>query len=330
MRVLLTRLSALGDIVHTWPLAQVLGQRGELFWLVEERFLPLVAYHPQVRGVLPLATKSWRKTPWGSASRQQVAAVLGQLRRLGLEAAVDPQGLVKSAIWPALAKIPRRLGLARAHRRERVAGLFYTETVNPPQEACHVVDFNLALGQALGIPVTYGCCPDGSFLKPHLPPPPPEAFAVLLFPATGQLHKTWPPEAFAALARRLLREGLPVTVMWGPGERAAAQAVVDLAPGARIGPPTDLLQLASCLAHAHGAIGGDTGPIHLAAALGTRTVGLFLATDPVRNAPRGPAVGIVRGASSGARRGKATTQPIRQVPPEEVAEAFWRLLSQPV
>ncbi len=330
MRFLLTRLSALGDIVHTWPLAAALAQEGDVFWLVEQRFLPLVSLHPAVVEAVPVATKRWRHTPWGATVRAEVKQTLAKLRALAPEVALDPQGLTKSALWAALAGVPRRLGFAPSHRRERISGLFYTHTVAPPAGLKHVVDLNLALAQALHLPVHYGVAPDGSFLRPHLPPPPREASAVLLFPGSGHPKKNWPPQLFAQLARHLHHLGYPVTVFWGPGEKPVAEAIQRQAPEALLAPPTDLLELASCLASAQAVVGGDTGPIHLAASLGTPTVALHLATDPQRNAPRGPRVAVVSGARCGATRGKAATGAARPVAVDEVVVALQGVLAKAV
>lgn len=330
MRFLLTRLSALGDIVHTWPLAAALAQEGEVVWVVEQRFLPLVALHPAVAHAVPVATKRWRRKPWEKTVRLEVKQALDKLRTLAPEVAVDPQGLTKSALWAVLVGVPHRLGFAHSHRREFFAGLFYTQTVVPEAELQHVVDCNLALAEALHLPVQYGAVTDGSFLRPHLPPPPQEAAAVLLFPGSGHPRKNWPPTLFAQLAQRLQKLGFPVTVFWGPGERPIAEEVVRQTPGASLAPPTDLLELASCVAAARAVVGGDTGPIHLAASLGTPTVAVHVATDPQRNGPRGPRVAVVSGARSGAVRAKAATGPARQVEVREVEAALQRLLAETV
>ncbi|MGC8916421.1 MAG: lipopolysaccharide heptosyltransferase I [Thermoanaerobaculum sp.] len=330
MRFLLTRLSSLGDIVHTWPLATTLARHGEVVWVVEERFLPLVAPHPAVARAVPVATKRWRRVPWGTGTRLEAGRALHKLRKLAPDVALDPQGLVKSALWAVLAKVPRRLGFAHGFRRERAAGLFYTETVVPDSRCLHVVDLNLSLASALGFAPPFGTFPDASFLRAHLPPPPPEATAVLLFPGSGQARKNVPPSFFGDLARGLLGQGLPVTVWWGPGEHSLAAEVVRQAPGARLAPPTDLLQLAAAVAAAVAVVGGDTGPVHLAAAFGTPTVAVHTTTDPARNGPRGPRVAIVSGAAAGARRGKATTKAARRVAPEEVLSALQKLLAPSV
>jgi ADP-heptose:LPS heptosyltransferase len=220
------------------------------------------------------------------------------------------------------------LGFAATHRRERLAGAFYTETVSPSSQWVHVVDLNLALAAYLCGQAPFGSAPDASFLLPHLPPAPPEAKAVLLLPGSGQKKKNWPVQAFAALARLLQGEGLPVTVLWGPGEKQVAEAICQGAPGTNLAPPTQLLELASFLAAGRAVVGGDTGPVHLAAALGTPIVALHLTTDPQRNSPRGPKVTVLAGAKAGATGGRARTGKEREIPPEEVLAAVGALLSK--
>ena len=146
MRVLLTRLSALGDIVHTWPLAETLSRYGtpvELAWVVEEAFLPLVAGHPAVSRAIPVATRRWRKRPFDATTRREVLGARAAMRDFAPEVVLDAQGLVKSAVLGYLSGAPERVGLVRSSRREALAGAWYTRTVAPPPEARHVVDINL-------------------------------------------------------------------------------------------------------------------------------------------------------------------------------------------
>lgn len=326
--LLLTRLSALGDIVHTWPLAELLGKVGRyrVVWLVEESFLPLVKYHPGVAEVIPVASKRWRRRLASLATRREVRAVLEAIRQQASSIAIDPQGLVKSALWAALAGVPQRLGLSSSHRRETLAGLFYTQRVAPPPQLSHVVDFNLALAQPLVEKVTFGTAPDGSFLRAHLPQPPAEARSVLLLPGSGNVKKSWAPASFAELASSLLAQGWPVTVLWGPKEREVAAAIVREVPGCRLAPPTDLWQLAAWLNAALAVIGGDTGPVHLAASMGVPTVALHLITDPKRNCPRGARVAVVSGARQEQALRQARTGPARSISPQEVLQAFHELM----
>ncbi len=326
MRILLTRLSALGDIVHTWPLADALMRalpRLELAWMVEEPLLPLVAGHPAVGLAIPVATRRWRRRPLAPATRREIGATHRALRAFAPDVALDPQGLVKSAVCGALARAPERVGLASSHRRERLAGVFYTRTVVPPPEARHVVDVNVSLATALGVAAPLGGVPDGRFLLGDRQAPRAGGRPmVALLPGTGGRGKAWAASDYAELARRLGNGGVATVVVWGPGERGLADAIA-AAGGERAGaaPPTSIPELAALLARADVVVGGDTGPVHLAASLGAATVAIFLATDPARNGPRGANVTIVSGAGDGAARGSARSAPAAPVTVDAVHAA---------
>ena len=323
MRVLLTRLSALGDIVHTWPLADAL--RGAvpdlvLGWVVERPFASLVEHHPAVTSVFTVATRRWRRTPFSTATRREVVATITGLRAFAADIVIDVQGLAKSAIWGWLAGARDRVGLHRSWRRELLAGAFYTRTVTPPASAVHVVDVNLCLGLPLGVVNASGSRPDGRFLLQHMstPNPVPEN-TVLVLPATGGIGKAWPEEAYAELASRLVSAGRPVLVAWGPGEEEVARRIAGQAgTGVGVAPPTSILELAELMARCSVIVGGDTGTVHLGASLGTPTVAVFLTTDPERNGPRGTSVRVLSGAAGGARRGRARTAPRSTITVEEV------------
>ncbi len=333
MRVLLTRLSALGDIVHTWPLAEALHAARpavELTWLVERPFRCLVEHHPAVKEVVTVSTRHWRKTPLAQATRGEARATVAALRAFSPDLAIDPQGLVKSAIWGALAGAPEKVGLDKGWRRERLAGLFYDRTLAPSEGVRHVVDINASMTAALGVDAPQGATPDGRFLLGHTAPPlVPEPGTVLLLPGTGGAGKTWGLEAFGTLATWLLRKGLRPVVGWGPGELPMAEALASRAgSGVAVAPPTSIVELAEVMSRCAAVVGGDTGPIHLAASLGVPTVAVFVATDPERNGPRGRAVRVLTSAQGGASRGRARTRPRGVVEVREVQDALQALLGQ--
>jgi heptosyltransferase-1 len=310
---LLTRLSALGDIVHTWPLAAALaGQETavELAWVVEESFLPLVACHPAVSLAIPVATRRWRRRPLAAATRKEILAVHRAVRSFAPDLALDPQGLVKSAYWGAVARAPQRVGFSGSHLRERLAGVFYTRAVTPPPEARHVVDMNLSLLAAAGLVAPLDATPDGLFLLHDAPGPTPGVTrgTVGLLPATGGPGKAWQVENYSALARMLNDSGVPVTVVWGPGERVLAERIVaDTGARTELAPRTSIPELAALMSRFALIVGGDTGPVHLAVSLGVPTVAIFVATDPGRNGPRGMRVRVVSAGVGRTRRGSART-----------------------
>jgi len=300
VRVLLTRLSSLGDIVHTLPLAAALRDAGHtVAWVVEPEYLPLLAGGSSIDRIVTAPTRRWRAGPLGPSTLVGIRATRDEIRRFGPDAALDPQGLVKSAVWGWLAGTGRRIGFARGWRREAAAGLFYSETVQPPPEARHVIDLNLSLLAALEIEPPWGGQPDARSLFAHLRPAGSgvREAPVVLLPGSGSRRKTWPAARFVDLARRCAGEGIPVVVAWGPGEKDVADLVARAAgPGVETAPPTALVELAEVLAGSAAVVGGDTGPLHLAAALGVPAVGIYFATDPVRNGPRGSRVCVVRDA----------------------------------
>jgi heptosyltransferase-1 len=332
VRILLTRLSALGDIVHTWPVVAALRGAAEpprVAWVVEAPLAPLVERHPAVDSVITVATAHWRRAPFSAATRAEIAEARRRARSFGADTALDPQGLCKSAVWGGLSGARRRIGLAVPWRRERLAGLLYTETIQPLADKPHVVDVNLSLLRAVGVPPPWGSEPDGRFLLganggPHAP-----AGAVALLPGAGRRDKSWPVERFVRLARRCADRGTPVTVVWGPGERRLAELIAaEAGAGVVVAPPTTIAELAGYLASCVAAVGGDTGPIHLAASLGIPTIALFVATDPARNGPRGRRVRIVSAAAEGAFRGRARTRTLREIPVDEVDSAVIELLGE--
>jgi heptosyltransferase-1 len=337
MRVLLVRLSALGDIVHAWPLAEALRAARpdmHLSWVVEEPLQPLVEGHPAVDAVIPVATRRWRRRPWSAVTRAEIAALRGRFSELQPELAIDAQGVVKSAMVMRWSRAPRRIGLARPWRRERLAGLAYTSTLTGSGRHRHVVATNLELVRAVdGRPPDAPPSPDGGWLLERLaershPIATEPPYGVLL-PGTGDGRKLLPVATLAAVAGGMAVRGLRVAVAWGPGERERAEAVVAAAgPAAELAPPTDLGQLAQLLGHAGLVVGGDTGPMHLAASFGVPTVGVFTTTDWRRNGPLGRRTAVVSGAdvSGGGPSGSARARGRRCPPADEIVAAIGGLL----
>ncbi len=331
MRVLITRLSAMGDVVHAWPLVDALRRvvpGVEVAWVVEQHLLPLVAGLPGVTTAIPVATRGWRRAPLSESTRQGIRSARAQIAAFAPEHALDPQGLAKSAVWARLAGVPHRIGFSRPARRERLAGLFYTTVVTPPAHLRHVVDLNLALLTALGVVPEYGAWPDATFLRaPVATGDVSGDDTIALLPGSGRAGKTWGWRQFAELARRLAAAGSRPLVVWGPGEGDLAARVAAAAGGAAaVAPPTSLPDLCRLLDRCRAVVGGDTGPVHLAAALGTPTLAIHIATDPDRNGARGRRVNVVSGARAGSGARSARTGRLREVTVEDVQSALAALL----
>jgi heptosyltransferase-1 len=326
-RVLIVRLGALGDIVHALPLASALRERwpdATIDWLVERRHRALVDLMPVVSHAVPFDSRALGgREGWLGARRR--------LRAARYDVALDAQGLVKSALVARLSGARRVVGFAREHLREGAASVFYSEVVHPPHGA-HVVRKNLELLRATGLE------PNVPLRFPLAAPAPrdevTQAIAagrfVLLNPGGGWPNKRWPAERFGRLAHSLRdRLGLPSLVLWGPGDEALAETVVSSADGAAVrAPRTDLGDLLALCRAAAVLVSGDTGPLHLAAAVGTRVVGIYGPTDPARNGPWDPRdVCVSRREACECyhrRRCRAARWCLDDVGVEEVAGAVYR------
>jgi heptosyltransferase-1 len=286
VKVLIVRLSAIGDVVHTLPVAATLRQYGfDVDWIVEPPARPLVEGNPAVSRAIPAPPAR----PGGLARAWSTAR---DLRRMGHDVALDLQGLWKSAAWTRASGARRLIGFAGHWRREPLSEMLLGVRIGLAREPVHVIDKHLALLRALTIEA------EGTREFP-LPPTPEEArrvseqlagrgwrdFAVLN-PGGGWPSKLWPPAAFGAVAQGLAARGIVPVVTWGTGEEGLADAVVAASKSTATHCfPTTLLEYLELARRARIVVAADTGPLHLACAIGTPVVGVFGPTDPVRNGP---------------------------------------------
>ena len=336
MRIVLVRLSALGDIVHTWPLAEAIRKahpESHLTWVVEESLRTLVDGHPAVNAVFTVASGRWRRRPLSARTRMETGSLRTRFHELDPDIALDPQGVLKSAVITRWTGAARRVGLARPWRRERLAGFVYTETIPGVAAGRHVVATNLEILRGLGVEPPPVQPPDGSWLLERVLPRAPvgpwqEPYAVIL-PGTGGAHKVLPVETLATVARGLTTLDLEAVVAWGPGERPRAESVVGVGDcGVHLAPPTDLEELGALLGRAALVVGGDTGPVHLGASLGVPTLAVFLASDWRRNGPLGARTAVLSGAAKTTTgpSGSARARPRRAVTADEIIGAARTLL----
>jgi ADP-heptose:LPS heptosyltransferase len=295
VRALVVRLSSIGDVVHTLPALAALKVAGwDVGWAVEPASRPLLTGHPLLSHLVPVPPA--RRFVLGEARWARDA-----LRGFGYDVALDFQGLWKSVAWARLSGAPRALGFGRPYRRERLSSLLLTEEMDQPPEASHVIDKNLALLRGLGIEAI------GAREFPF-PAWTPEAQAtatdlrdlglrdfVVLNPGGGWQGKLWPAERYGAVAAGLRANGLRSLVTWGPGEEPLADHVVAASDGAALKcHPTTLPEYAELARRARLVVAADTGPLHIACAVGTPVVGIYGPTDPARNGPFSPADVVVR------------------------------------
>jgi heptosyltransferase-1 len=299
MRILIVRLSAMGDIVHALPLAENAARAGATVgWVVESPYCELLESNPSLAEVFSADTRAWRHRPITAPG--EIATLRAALKRFAPDLTIDAQGLWKSALTALLAGAPV-VGFTRGERREPASAILARRTVRPKPEDRHVVDRNLALLGRAGIPIA-SRAPDARYLL-RTPAPEADAFLAklpgpfaLYHPGTGSPEKTWGEEHFAELARLLSAErSLFPVVSWGPGDENRAALLSRLVPESIALPRLGFRALAQVFSAARLLVAGDTGPLHLADALGTPVVAVFGPTDPARNGPYGQPRGVVRG-----------------------------------
>jgi heptosyltransferase I len=291
-RFVVVRLGSLGDIVHTFPAVAGLRESfpsSEIVWLTHPRWLNLVASSG-------LATEIW---PVDSRDLTSVRHIVGKLRSRKWDGAIDYQGLWKSAFLPILGGVPRRIGFSSSTIREFGVPVLYTDRVKC--QTTHIADQNGELSlragakRAVGQVVLRVSDADAARVREDLLKEGLSKY-VVLSPGGGWRSKCWPTERFGALCREIHKEiGIPCVVNYGPGEETLVAEVQAASGNAKpipydgeLGTLTALLRDAQCI------VGGDTGPLHLAVALGTPAVALFGPTDPRRNGPYPPGPTVLR------------------------------------
>jgi heptosyltransferase I len=289
MRILIVRLSAIGDAIQTMPVACALRERfpdAFLAWAVESRAAALLRGHESLDKLIELP-RGWLKSPRG------VWRLRRRLHELQFDTAIDVQSLTKSAVLAWLSGAKRRIGFGNPGGRE-LSKWFNNQRVDP--KATHVVDRYLELLRPLGIE-----SPTVRFQVPQREEDRDAAERIIrelgidggfaiVNPGAGWPSKLWPTDRYAAVAVHLdKRWRLPTLVVWaGAAERKMAEQIARAGPMVRITPPTSLPELAALARRAKVFIGSDTGPLHLAAAVGTPCIGLYGPWPAVRHGPYGP------------------------------------------
>lgn len=293
-RILIVRLGAMGDVLHALPAVAALRRaypQAEIAWAIEPRWAELLPGKPLLDRVHIADTRGWRKQV--ASAPRNIKALRTELRGNGYGIAVDLQGLLKSAVIARLSGAKQRWGFADP--REALAGVAYTDKAE--RGGGHIIAQNLRLLAAVA--ATELAAPSSA--DPTLLPFSPlaedwakdlllsrrmERFA-MLSPGAGWAAKEWPAERYGELAQRLSQNGVACVLNVGPGEKEAllAERVTKSAGNALFRVNCTVSQLIALTRRASLFVGGDTGPMHLANALGVPVVALFGPTDPARNGP---------------------------------------------
>ena len=307
--ILAIRMSSIGDIVHALPAVAALGEAlpgAAIDWAVERRYAALLAGNPCVRRAIEVDTLAWKAKKGRLNAAGEMARECAQgaaaLRKERYDAVIDFQGLIKTAAMAWLCRAPRRIGRGQSMRREPGAGWFYTETAEI-NGRMHVIQENMALAERLTGKYRGESLGGAGWRFPLPRKPEDERGAeaklagagefILISPGGGWMAKRWPPGNYAQLIARMSErrafDNLSVVLTGSPDEEAWIRGIArdSASERARFVPAT-LGEYIALARRARLFLGGDTGPMHLAAALGTPVAAIMGPTDPARNGPFSP------------------------------------------
>lgn len=293
-KILIVKLGSFGDIIHTIPAQQRIHHHypdTEIHWLTEPPYAELLRHIPGIQRVWTADTKQWRQQ---IISLSESVRLIRSLRHQHFDLALDFQGLVKSATLARLSGARKVIGFSREQSREPASAYFYSTTLPGDNGSkSHAIEINLELTRFLD------CSSNGA--SALIPLNIPEAAfsyvdrqlelagmtnPVLINPGAGWITKRWPAPNYGRLLLKLQQQlNLSVMVTFGPGEDELVEQMEAAAGIHLVAFPTDFFQLAALCRRSKLMVAGDTGPLHLAVALGTPTVAILGPTAPWRNGP---------------------------------------------
>jgi heptosyltransferase I len=345
-KILIVRLGAMGDVIHALPAVGRIREAipdCEIGWVIERRWVPLLCApgsllaggrspaRPLVDTVHVVDTRAWRKSILSSETFRAVSAVRSEMRARQYDVAIDFQGAIKSAVLARMSGAREIVGFQQP--RESAAAMFYTRKIATSQT--HVVEQNLELVRSVvgdsradskvSLPM------DGAsdaWVIEQLRELGISKFAILA-PTAGWKAKEWSAANFGVVASALSKSGIASLINFGPGEENVAEEVRAASGGTAIPFACDLSQLIGLTRRASLFVGGDTGPMHLAAALNVPVVALFGPTDPARNGPYSTRATVLRSAKSITSYSHVATRDegLADISPDEVISAAAALLN---
>jgi len=335
-RILIIRLSAIGDVVRTVPAMQALRDafpQAHIDWIVERKSADIISGHPALDGLIVFERPEGK---WESS--RQFAGLCRDIRNKRYDIAVDFHGILKTGVITAATRAKKRYGFARPRSQEG-STLSYTERVAVPQNKLNRAEENLRLCQAVApnarwqapliyVPVEVQDSVDDFFEEAFDS----DKIVVALHAPVDRPEKQWPLKNFAELSDLLLADGrFEVMLTWGPDQFSTVEEILSLTRrNPTVAPETPDLKFYAGLAARCGLyVGGDTGPMHIASAMGTPVVAIFGGTDPAQHAPyQLPHVFLYAGVPGGsAAQGLAAAQArLESITPDAAYEASVQLL----
>jgi heptosyltransferase-1 len=314
-RLLIVRLSSMGDVIHTLPAVHALRAafpQAMIGWLIEERWAELLCapgsplrgprspQRPLVDWVHTVNLLGWRKSLFSIPTSQKIARVWNDVRAAHYDVAIDLQGAIRSAMlarWSGA-----RIVYGAAEPRETPASLWYTRKAIA--HGVHVIEQNISVAEIVAQAKIIAPVVEfprdvaaESRISDRLAEKQITDFA-LLNPGAGWGAKRWPAERYGKVARELAKAGLRTILNYGPGEQELAEAAQSASGDSTEAMNCTITELIALTRRARLFIGGDTGPLHLAAALKIPVVAIFGPTDPARNGPYGTRSIVLRNPSS--------------------------------
>ena len=295
-RILLIKMSSLGDVIHNLPVATDIRRHlpnAAIAWVVEEQYTPLVRMHPAVGRIIPIAIRRWRSSLLEGATWREAGAFRRALRDDQYDAIIETQGLLKSAVVAKLARGPI-YGFGRGTAREPLACALYNTKSEFAPQIHKILRYRSVAARALGYTIApeidYGIAPRVE--QPRIASGP----YCLAFHGTARAAKLWQENRWIELVRRIESAGYTCILPWGSNaERARSERIVEASREAIVAPRLELDDMAALIAGAGFVVGVDTGLMHLAAALSRPVVGIFCDSNPVDACPVGPGPTTYRG-----------------------------------
>lgn len=284
MKILIVRVSSLGDVLHTMPMVADIRQHfpeAQIDWVVEEAYVGLLRLNPQVNRILPFALRRWKKRLFSREIRQEMTAFGRQLHETTYDVVLDVQGLIKTGIVMGLAKTVKggiKAGLANATEGsgyEPLSRFFHNKSIPVNARTHAVARGRILAGKVLGYEPT--TVPDFALRVPDVEcPVKVNAPYTLFFHGTAGISKKWAPANWIATGRSLASQGMQVLLPWGnPTEHELARVLAGQIPGAVVLPALSVEQMIVLMQGASLIVGLDTGFTHIAAAYCRPTIEIY-------------------------------------------------------